>query len=269
MRIGADTRIDPAEFRGCSTLVHLAAHIPARHDDVEEAARCWEVNVHGTLRLLEAAAQAGVGRFIQTSSGNAYAPWATRPDEKAPLFPASREYYLGSKIAQELYAQSFCRTAGISTAVLRLGSVYGPHPNTVSRMAERLLLGKTVELVDEGRFGADFVSVEDVSNGLLLVLGKSADGCYNLASGVRTTIAELADHLRAITGAPRERVSLLPASGKHDPGFPALDIGRIQALGYEPASLDEGLRRLVDGLRSSRLRIPEAGGGGSKRAPPQ
>jgi UDP-glucose 4-epimerase len=255
LRIGPDAEIDPAQFQGCETLVHLAAYIPSNHDSIEEAARCWEVNALGTLRLAEAAARAGVQRFVHTTSANAYAPWIERPDERSPMFPGSRQYYLASKIGQELYAQSFCERAGISTATLRLSSVYGasqPH-NVVARLARRLLDGDSVELADNGEFGADFVSVDDVSRALSLVVEKSAEGPFNVGSGVRTTIAELAEQLRLFVGAAPGKIVHCGSEASPDCGFAALDIGRLGSLGFKPRPIADALPPLVDALRDAPL----------------
>lgn len=251
LRLGTGDPIDPADFRGCDTLVHLAAHIPPDHEDVEAAARCWEVNALGTLRLVEAAAAAGVKRFVQMSSANAYAASMEAPDEEAPMFPQSREYYFASKIAQELYAQHACRQAGISAATLRLSAVYGAaQPNSVVvRLARQLLSREAVELAGNGAFGVDFVTVGDVSRAISLVLERDAEGPFNVGSGVRTTIAALAEQLRELAHAPREAIILRDDGTPPDAGFAAPDISAIGNLGYAPTALEDGLRKLVEDLR--------------------
>ena len=78
---------------------------------------------------------------------------AGRTDEEAPLFPLSRTFYLGSKIAQELCAGEECRLLGVTLTTLRLSSLFGPHPSfLVAQLASRLLAGEPIELADEGRF---------------------------------------------------------------------------------------------------------------------
>lgn len=241
---------NPAAFAGCGAVVHLAAYIPTDHRSAEEGARCWQVNVLGTVRLIEAIAAAGVRRLVQTSSANAYAPWANASDEEAPLFPSTRTYYLGSKIAQELSAGEACRSLGISLATLRLSSVYGPYPasNLVASFAARLLGGETVELAGEGMFGADFVLIDDVVRALFLVLEQGSQGTFNVASGVRTSLAELVGQLTPLTGG---ECRLVPAEGEPDVGFPAIDIRRLTALGYRPTALADGIRKVVATLRDA------------------
>ena len=70
----------PAEaLRGCDAVVHLAAYVPTNHDDPAEASACWTVNALGTLKLMQAMAEAGVRRLIQATAANAYARWCTTP----------------------------------------------------------------------------------------------------------------------------------------------------------------------------------------------
>jgi UDP-glucose 4-epimerase len=93
----------------------------------------------------------------------------------------------------------------------------------------------------QGLFGADFVHVDDVVQALILLLESGEQGAFNVGSGVRTTIAELAQRLSALTGAP---VIHEPADGQ-DRGFSALDVTRLGRLGYRPISLQDGVRSLL------------------------
>lgn len=244
--------INPQLLAGCEAVLHLAAYIPKDHRSAEEGERCWAVNVLGTVRLAEAAAQAGVPRLIQTSSANAYAPWAGRTDETAPLFPSSRTFYLASKIAQELCAGEACASRGLSLATLRLSSVYGPDPasNIPAAFAVRLLAGEPVELADDGAFGADFVLIDDVVRATFLVLEAGREGPFNVASGERTTLAELAERLLELTGAEHSLLRRVAGSGLRDQGFPAIAIDKMKDLGFRPMGLEQGLESLVRTLRT-------------------
>lgn len=244
--------LDPDVLRGCDALLHLAAHIPRDHLDPCEAGRCWRRNALGTLRLMNAARPAGVRSVFQLASANAYAPHVERPDERAPMFPAGRVFYLTSKIAQETYAEFVCRRDGVALTTLRLGSVFGPGQSlgAVATLARRLQRNETVVLTHGGSFGADLVSVGDVCDALFLLLRVEASGVYNVGSGVRTTIANLAARLCRLTETDPAQVSGEAAVGEGDPGFPALDIRKIGRLGYRPGDLDEGLHSLLDWLGS-------------------
>ncbi len=239
--------VDPRAslLTGCNALVHLAAYIPRDHQDPAEAAHCWTVNALGTLHLLEMADRAGIAYVVQTSSANAYAPATEAPDEAAALFPSSRGYYLGSKIMQEIYAEQYCRTAGLTLGTLRLGSVYGPgqESGALGNMAKAAQAGQPIGVVGSGRFGSDMVLVDDVVEALLLMLERESSGPFNVGSGVRTSIADLAQMLSELTHSPIHQDL---SQGESDWGFPALNIDRLKALGYRPTSIGLGLRAMLD-----------------------
>lgn len=238
---------DEAALEGCDILVHLAAHVPADHLDPAEAERCWRTNALGTLRLARAAVRAGVRRFTQTTSANAYAAWEQAPAETAAMFPRSRGYYLGSKMLQEIYAREACRPERLPLATLRLGSVYGPgqRSGAVATLLAAFTSGQPVVLQNGGRFCADFVHVDDVVTALLLVCDEAFDESFNVGSGVQTSIAELAQLLAAELGASSTLIQLSPEEADGDAGFPALCIDRMRSLGYEPRSLKDGLGSMI------------------------
>ena len=244
---------DAVNLRDCAALVHLAAYIPRDHDDPAAAERCWTINARGTLRLIEAAAAAGIKRIVQTTSANAYAGGVDVPDENAPMFPRSRSYYLGSKILQEIYATEFCRTRGIALTTLRLASVYGPGQTSGAPgiMVRAALEGRPIEIIDGGQFGADMVYLDDVAQALMLAVERGCIGPVNVGSGVRTTIAQLARMIADLTGGS---VIEKPGQGTvSDTGFPPLDITRLRSMGYDPVPLPTGLAAILH----QRIRSPE------------
>jgi UDP-glucose 4-epimerase len=245
--------IDPSVLEGCEAVIHLAARIPTHHNDIDEALLCWRANALGTMKLVDAMSSAGVKRLIQTTSANAYAPWVQRPDELAPMFPTSRIFYLASKIAQELYANARGMEHGIGITTLRVSSVYGTasHRAPITLIARQMLDGSTVRLVARGEFGADFVTDEDVAQALFLVLETAAQGPFNVASGTRSTLREIAQRLAELTGTPEERILLANPSKGADRGFPAIDNRKLVTLGFCPTPLDQGLEALINALRDA------------------
>ena len=239
-------------FSGCDVVCHLAAHIPVhmadRHPDTFW--ECFETNVLLTSRVLRSAELAGVRRFVNFGSGNAYAPGLDYPDESAPLYPTSRGTpYLASKVAQETIVASW---AGLETCTLRLASVYGPGQTKgmLSNLTRRLLRGDTVVLEQGGAYGADYVSVHDVARVAVDACESSATGPFNIGSGWRTIIKALAEIIRGATGTG-QIVITGPITGRFV-GFPALNIDRaIKEFGFACQLLQPGLVEYVEWMRTN------------------
>jgi UDP-glucose 4-epimerase len=248
-RLDLTSKIDPEVLAGCDAIIHLAAQLPFEGPDEVQARQCWEANALGTLKLIGAMREAGVHRLIHASSANAYAPWCSFPDEDAPLYPSSRVYYLGSKVAQELYADA-SRSDHFRVSCVRISSVYGDANSALGRIATSLLAKEKVRLLDDGAFGADFIHVEDVAKALLLVEAHEKDGTFNVASGRRTTMVELAHYLASAAGADPQLIEVDPPAPGAFRGYPAINIAKIRQLGFAPTDLEEGLCDLVERLRS-------------------
>lgn len=235
-----DTR-EGADLTGCAALVHLAAYIPSDHRDLAAAERCWRINALGTLHLVDAAIRAGVGRIMQASSANAYAPTGRPPDEATPLFPQPGLLSGVEGRSGNLRGGTLPGEAVLLQAV-RLASVYGPgqQSGALGLMMKAAASGEPIRVHGGGAFGSDLVHVDDVARAMLLLLGSGQAGAFNVGSGVRTTIAELAELLSEQTGAP----IVHEGRAEEDWGFPALNIDRLKALGYQPRSLADGLSTL-------------------------
>ena len=247
--------VNPELLAGCAAVIHLAAAMPTNQWDLEEAQRCWQTNALGTLRLVEAMQRAGVRCLIQTTSANAYAPGNSHPAEHWQQFPVLRApYYLSSKMVQEVFAHNAACRYEMKVTTLRLSSVYGRGQATgpVVSFAKALLGGAPVRLSNGGGFGADFVAIGDVGAVVEMMLAKSAAGIsniFNVGSGVRTTMLELAHKLADLIGASPDLIELTDGGEVADEGFASLDISRVMTMGFAPTSLHEGLSELVAWLR--------------------
>lgn len=246
--------IDSELLRGCCAVVHLAAHIPINQSDPAAAEPCWRINALGTWRLTEAMHAAGVPRLVQTTAANAYAPGIEHPCETAAMFPVQRApFYLSSKMAQEVFAHHAERALGLTVTTLRLTSVYGRGQQTgpVPAFARALSAGRRVELANGGRFGADFVTVDDVAQAVALLLVNDQGGVFNIGSGARSTIRQIAVTLAQICGADEALITDRAGEAADDWGFPSPDISKVKALGFTPTNLRQGLEDLVRLLSGS------------------
>jgi UDP-glucose 4-epimerase len=240
------------QFPACDVVCHLAAHIPVLMADMhpDTFRECFEGNVLFTTKVLRAAELAGVRRFVNFGSGNAYAMRQDFPDESAPLYPTSRGTpYLASKVAQETVVVGW---RGLESCTLRLSSVYGPglSKGLLPSLVRRMLRGDMIVLENGGAYGADYVSVHDVVAATLAACESHVTGPVNIGSGSRTTIGQVMDLLQGELGPAQ--VVINHANHPRYCGFPALNINKARAeFNFRPRSLKAGLPEYVAWLRQN------------------
>jgi UDP-glucose 4-epimerase len=175
-------------------VFHLAAQADVG-TSVERPAFDADVNVIGTVRVLEAARAAGA-RVVFTSSGGAIYGECERParedDELQPLSP-----YGASKLAGEEYLATWNRLYAAAHVACRLANVYGPRQlaslegGVVAIFLDRLRDGQETVIFGDGEQTRDFVYVGDVVAALLAAAGSARGGIYNVGTGVASSIREL------------------------------------------------------------------------------
>jgi len=215
-----------------------------------------ECNATGTLKLLSAAREAGVGRFVYTSTGEVYGIplWAPITEEH-PNFPTT--VYGAAKLAGEAYVRAFFLTYGYPTVVVRLLNTYGPrchHEGDCGEVIPKFLLrcmaGRPMVIFGDGTQTRDFTFVSDQAEGILMAgLADEAVGqTINLGSGRATSIKDLANEVAAVVGRPDvEVIHDAPRPGDVLGLFYADATKARQLLGYEPKiTLHEGLSKLKD-----------------------
>jgi UDP-glucose 4-epimerase len=191
---------------GPGAVFHLAAQADVG-TSVERPAYDADINVIGTVRVLEAARVCGA-RVVFTSSGGAIYGECERParedDDPQPLSP-----YGVSKLAGEQYLATWNRLYGAAHAVCRLANVYGPRQlptlegGVIAIFLDRLRDGQETRIYGDGNQTRDFVFVDDVVRALIAAAA-SPGGVYNVASGVATAIDELYQMCIEIAGVERE-----------------------------------------------------------------
>jgi UDP-glucose 4-epimerase len=237
-------------------VFHLAAQIDVRHSVADPAADA-RINVEGTINVLSASHQAGVRRFVNTSTGGAiYGEGQILPaPEDHPVAPLSP--YGNSKFCAESYASLFRRLHGLSTVSLRYGNVYGPRQDplgeagVIAIFCGKLLEGGRPTVFGDGTQTRDYDYVGDVVAANLAAAAPGVDGAgpYNVGTGRETSVLELVEILREISGREFE-----PVFEPERPGEVqriAIDPSRARAeLGWEPhVELREGLQLTLDSLR--------------------
>lgn len=234
-------------------VCHQAALANVR-ESLEKPIRYAEVNVIGSLILLEQARRHKVERFIYASTGGAVygEPQSLPVDEDHPINPL--DPYGASKHHVEHYLYLYHHNYGLRYTVLRYANVYGPRQDpygeagVIAIFTNKMMRGETPTINGTGEKARDFVYVGDVARANVLSL-EGPDGIYNIGTGLTTTINQVFAALKEATGFAGE--------ARYGPDKPGevyricLNIARAQKeLGWTPqVTLQEGMQRTVDFFR--------------------
>src|SRR3954451_13284801 len=237
-------------------VFHLAAQIDVRPSVADPAADA-RINVEGTINVLNASLEAGVGRFVNTSTGGAICGEgqilpAPEDHPVAPLSP-----YGNSKFCAESYAALFRRLHGLSTVSLRYGNVYGPRQDPLGEAGViAIFCGKLIEggrptIYGDGTQTRDYDYVGDVVAANLAAVETDTPGPYNVGTGVETSVLELVEALRDVSGAGDEFQPEFAPERAGEVQRIAIDPGRAgEEIGWEPrVQLREGLELTLASMR--------------------
>lgn len=237
---------------------HQAAQVDVRKS-VDDPAEDAQVNIVASVRLIKAAVDTGVEKFIFASSGGAaYGEPVEYPQtENHPVAPMSP--YGCAKASVEHYLRSFQITDGLHYVALRYANVYGPRQSTrgeagvIAIFASRLLAGKPVIINGDGRQTRDYVFVEDVARANVAATFQNLEGPFNVGTGIETSVTQLFEHLCALI-APDAKVTHGPA--KKGEQFRSVLDGRLlraRAKLPEPVLLAKGLAATAAWFRTRSL----------------
>ena len=228
-----------AALAGMDAVIHLAA-AGSVVMSVQDPVMNFDANVVGTFRVLDAARRAGVERIVQASTGGALIGDATPPVDERSL-PKPISPYGASKLAGEGYAYAFSKAYGLRTVALRFANVYGPwsaHKQGVMTLFFRAIhAGEPLVIYGDGTSSRDYTHVDDIALALQLALEGDVPGgtVLHIASGVETTVAELARLCREAAGVPDHPVEYRARrAGEVNRNFATYDLAE-QMLGYKPS----------------------------------
>ena len=241
-------------FRGVDVVFHLAAKnclSDCQADPLETA----DINLGGTIRVLQAAHGAGVKKIVLADSSAVYEGTTILPTPETEEQP--RSFYALSKASAGRWAEAFSRNWGMTLTGLRYFCVYGPGqdyrrtiPPVMSAFIIKLLKGERPVIYGTGEKRRDFVYVDDVNDFHLLCLtDPRTDGrTFNLGSGTNHSVREILDFVVELLGQQVEPL--------HRPEMPAeakvtlADITRAGELGWAPRTdLRTGLSKTIAFLR--------------------
>lgn len=243
---------------GFDAVAHLAA-LPGVAASMDNPDLSYEMNVRGTLRLLESMGRHDVRRLVLASSAAVYGAGTPLPFTEDAAADRPLSHYGAAKRSAELLAHTEHRVHGLSVHCLRLFTTYGSRQRpemAIHRFARLLTAGEPLPIHGDGDSVRDFVHVEDAVNGIRLslehLLGRddSVFETINIGSGQSVALREMVRKLATVLGA-EATVELQPAKPWRMAATRASVEKARDLIGYRPqVELDEGLEEFVRWFRS-------------------
>ncbi len=246
-----------------SVVSHHAAQIDVRKS-VDDPLYDADVNIRGSVNLLEMCVAHGVKKFIFASTGGAIygSPESMPASEQCPPKPESP--YGTSKLCVEQYVRLYGRIHKLSYTILRYPNVYGPRQSphgeagVCAILAGAMLSGTTPVLYGQGEAFRDYVFVSDIAAANVQALRKGTDETMNLGSAKPVTVKQLFTHIKKMTDFSKKPI-LKPLRPGEVKGIYITGKHAAAVLGWRPAvSLEDGLTRTVAFVREQQAAALDA-----------
>jgi UDP-glucose 4-epimerase len=247
---------------GADALIHMAAlRITACAAHPREA---FDVMCTGSFNVVEAAHRAGIQKIVAASTASVYGLADTFPTGERHHPYGNRTWYGAAKLMLEGLLRSFNDMYGLPYVALRYFNVYGPrmdidgkYTEVLIRWMERLDTGQPPLIYGDGSQTMDFVYVDDAARATILALASNvSDEVFNVASGVETSLNELAAALSHVMNVRRASEHAVERTVNAVTRRLAATERAERVLGFTAAvSLEEGLARLVEWWRTERVRV--------------
>ncbi|MCL2118454.1 MAG: SDR family oxidoreductase [Planctomycetaceae bacterium] len=247
-------------IEGCAAVFHQGA-LGSVPRSIDAPLTSHDVNVNGTITVLEAARSAGVKRVVFAASSSAYGNQPVSPkQEDMPVLPISP--YAASKAACEAYMQAYADAYTMETVSLRYFNVFGPRQDpfgayaaVIPAFVSSLLKEKPPIVYGDGEQSRDFCHVENVCRANWLAANAPAEHCdgrpINIACHESVTLNQILDKLQQLlkTGVQAVYTDVRPGDVKHS----LADISRArEKLGYEPSvNFSQGLEMAIDWYKNN------------------
>jgi UDP-glucose 4-epimerase len=262
--IGGDilqTDVLDTALEGADGVFHLAALWLLQCHDYPRSA--FDVNVRGTFNVMEACVKRGVKRLVYSSSASVYGDAVEEPMTEDHPFN-NRSFYGATKICGEAMLRAFHHRYGLNYVGMRYMNVYGPRQDyhgayiaVIMKMLDAIDHGEGPTILGDGSEAFDFVAVEDCGRANVCAMkAESTDRFYNVGTGKRTSLKQLAEMLLDLTGctkpinyAPRSQATLV-RNRIGSPKRANMEIGFGAAI-----DLGEGLERLIEWRRTHKAEV--------------
>ncbi|MHB1867363.1 MAG: NAD-dependent epimerase/dehydratase family protein [Nitrososphaerales archaeon] len=238
-------------------VIHLAALADIKKT-TEDPYSTYTVNCFGTLNLLEVASRKNVERFLYASSANVYGVPADRPATEATPFNPRLPYDY-SKVVSETLVRSYSIHKKLKISITRSWLLFGewePQTRAVPRFVRACLAGQKIPLYNSGQDVTDPTYARNYGRVAELILTKeeAVGESFNVGSGSKMSIREMAERIKKITNSSSELELLPPRTEfEKDPqiSYPSIEKLR-KKLGFEPiVSFEEGAARVVNWIKQS------------------
>jgi nucleoside-diphosphate-sugar epimerase len=243
-------------MEGCDVVFHQAAIVSVPYS-IEHPQESLDVNLRGTLNVLEAARRAKTRRIVMASSAAVYGEDPELPKRES-MTPSPISPYGLEKLASEQYLSIWSKLFGVETVALRYFNVFGPrqdpssaYSGVISVFVDRILRGAPLTIFGDGEQFRDFVYIANVVDANMLAATRAgvSGRAYNVGCGARTSLnalGQMLGRIACVAVAPRHEA---PRAG--DIRESIADISRArEELGYAPKiSVEEGLVRLVESVK--------------------
>ena len=245
---------------GCAGIFHQAAlgSVPRSIDD---PLRSHDVNVNGTITVLESARATGIKRIVFAASSRAYGEQAESPTHEE-MAPAPISPYAATKISCEAYLSGYAAVYGLETLSLRYFNVFGPFQDpggaytaVIPAFVSKLLRGEQPIVFGDGEQSRDFCYIENVCRANWLAANAPAEVCngqiVNIACNRTVSLNQILQQLRELLGVDVKIDYQAPRAG--DVMHSLADISRAkETIGYEPkVYFEQGLQKAIDWYRQN------------------
>ncbi|KKL72543.1 hypothetical protein LCGC14_2083870, partial [marine sediment metagenome] len=245
---------------GCAAIFHEAA-LGSVPRSVENPAASHDVNVNGTLTVLEAARAAGVKRVIFAASSSAYGDQPDSPKHEG-MVPLPVSPYAAGKVACECYLRAYAACYGMETLSLRYFNVFGPHQDpegayaaVIPAFVASLLRGRRPVVYGDGEQSRDFCYIDNVCRANWLAAQAPAEACdgtvCNIACHAATTLNEILGVLKELMKSDIQAEYTDPRAGDVKDSLADVSLAKA-TIGYEPeVFFRQGLVKAIDWYTSN------------------
>lgn len=247
--------------KGIELVIHLAAKAGVR-PSIEKIGEYYDVNVNGTLSVLEAMNRTGVRKMIFASSSSVYGnnlkvPFSESDNVDYPISP-----YASTKKSGELLCHVYCKLYGFSITCLRFFTVFGPRQRpdlAIHKFARLIDSGMPIEVYGDGTSGRDYTYIEDILQGISCAIDHLGGyRIYNLGESRIVPLNRLVEMIEEILDRKADIISKPMQKGDVNVTF--ADISRAKSeIGYNPGfNFKEGLTKFIDWYKRNKSLLVEA-----------